>query len=60
MMTGDNWQNGHGDNSSKRMTGDNWQNGHGDNSQSWEIGLNYNRCSRRFVTKANMLHYEVG
>jgi hypothetical protein len=26
LVTGDNWQNDHGDNSHKKMTGDNWEN----------------------------------
>jgi hypothetical protein len=33
LVTGDNWQNGRGDNSHKKMTGDDSQNDHGDNSQ---------------------------
>jgi hypothetical protein len=32
LVTGDNWQYDHGDNSHKKMTGDNWQIDHGDNS----------------------------
>ncbi len=32
LVTGDNWQNDHGDNSHKKMTRDNWQNNHGNNS----------------------------
>jgi hypothetical protein len=38
LVTGDNWQFDHGDNSHKRTTGDNWQNNHGDDSQRWETG----------------------
>ena len=36
LVTGDKWQNDHGDASHKKMTGDNWQNDHGDNSQCRE------------------------
>ncbi len=32
LVTGDNWQYDHGDNSHKKMTGDNWQIDHGDDS----------------------------
>jgi hypothetical protein len=28
LVTGDNWQNDHGDNSHMKLTGDDWQNGH--------------------------------
>jgi hypothetical protein len=59
LVTGDNGQYDHGDNSHKRMTGDNWQNDHGDNSQSRETGLSCNRCSGRLEPKANLLIYEV-
>jgi hypothetical protein len=38
LMTGDNWQCDHGDNSHKKMTGDNWQNNHGDNSHKKMTG----------------------
>jgi hypothetical protein len=55
LVTGDNWQYDHGDNSHKRMTGDNWQNDHGDNSQCWKTGLSCTRCSGRLVPKANLL-----
>jgi hypothetical protein len=59
LVTGDIWQNDHGDNSSKKMTGCNWKNDHGDNSKCQEAGLSCNRCSRRLGPKANLLIYEV-
>jgi hypothetical protein len=59
LMTGDNWQYDHGDNSYKRMTGDNQQNDHGDDSQCRETGSCCNRCSGRLRPKANLLIYEV-
>ncbi len=52
QMTGDNWQNDHGDASHKKMTGDNWQNDHGDNTQGQETGSSCNRCSRKLGPKA--------
>jgi hypothetical protein len=52
LVTGDKWQNDHGDTSHKKMTGDNWQNDHGDNSQGRETGSSCNRCSRRLGPKA--------
>ncbi len=36
LVTGDNWQYDHGDNSHKKMTGDNWQNNHRDDSECRE------------------------
>ncbi len=41
LVTGDNWQNNHGDNSHNKMTGDNWQNDHGDNSHNKMTGDNW-------------------
>jgi hypothetical protein len=38
LVTGDNWQNNHGDYSHKKMTGDKLQNDHGDNSLFRETG----------------------
>jgi hypothetical protein len=32
LVTGDKWQNDHGDASYKKITGDDWQNDHGDGS----------------------------
>jgi hypothetical protein len=52
LMTGDKWQNDHGDTNHKKMTGDDWQNDHGDDSQGWETGSTCNRCSRRLGPKA--------
>jgi hypothetical protein len=52
LVTGDEWQNDHGDASHKKMTGDNLQNDHGDDSQGWETGSSCNRCSRRLGPKA--------
>jgi hypothetical protein len=52
LVTGDKWQNDHGDASHKKMTGDNWQNDLGDNSQGRETGSSCNRCSRRLGPKA--------
>ncbi len=52
LVTGDEWQNDHGDNSHKRMTGDIWQNDHGDNSQCRETGSYCDRCSGRLGPKA--------
>jgi hypothetical protein len=52
LVTGDKWQNDHGDASHKKMTGFNWQNDHGDDSQGWETGSSCNRCSRRLGPKA--------
>jgi hypothetical protein len=52
LVTGDKWQNDHGDASHKKMTGDNWQNDHEDNSQGRETGSSCNRCSRRLGPKA--------
>ncbi len=59
LVTGDNWQYDHGDNSHNRMTGDNWQNDHGDNSQCRGTGSCCDRCSGRLGLKANLLLYEV-
>jgi hypothetical protein len=59
LVTGDNWQYDHGDNSHKKMTEDNWQNNHGDNSQCRETASSCNRCSGRLGPKANLLIYEV-
>jgi hypothetical protein len=59
LVTGDNWQYDHIDNSHKRMTGDNWQNDHGDTSQCQGTGSCYNRCSGRLGLKAKLLMYEV-
>jgi hypothetical protein len=58
LVTGDNWQYDHGDDSHKRMTGDTWQNNHGDNSQCRETGSCCNRCSGRLGPKAKLLMYE--
>jgi hypothetical protein len=52
LVTGDKWQNDHGDTTHKKMTGDNWLNDHGDNSQGQETGSSCNRCSRRLGPKA--------
>jgi hypothetical protein len=53
LVTGDKWQNDHGDTSHKKMTGDNWHNDHGDDSQGRETGSSCNnRCSRRLTPKA--------
>jgi hypothetical protein len=41
LVTGDNWQNDHGDCSHKKMTGDNWQIEHGDNSHKKMTGDNW-------------------
>jgi hypothetical protein len=38
LVTGDYWQNDHGDNSHIKLTGDNWQNDHGDNSHKKMTG----------------------
>jgi hypothetical protein len=54
LVTGEEWQNDHGDTSHKKMTGDNWQNDHGDDSQGWETGLSCNRSSRRLGPKASI------
>jgi hypothetical protein len=51
-VTGDKWQNDHGDASHKKMTEDNWQNDHGDDSQGRETGSSCNRCSGRLAPKA--------
>ncbi len=59
LVTGENRQYDHGDNSHKRMVGDNWQNNHGDNSQCRETGLRCDRCCGRLGPKANLLIYEV-
>ncbi len=52
LVTGDKWQNDHGDTSHKMMTGDHWQNDHQDNSQGRKTGLSCDRCSRRLGPKA--------
>jgi hypothetical protein len=52
LVTGDKWQNDHGDTSHTKMTGDDWQNDHGDNSQGQETGLSCDRCSRRLGPNA--------
>jgi hypothetical protein len=52
LVSGDKWQNDHGDASHKRMTGDDWQNDHGDDNQGRETGSSYNRCSRRLGPKS--------
>jgi hypothetical protein len=52
LVTGDEWQNDHGDTSHKKTTGDNWQNDHRDDSQGWETGSSCNICSRRLGPKA--------
>ncbi len=36
LVTENDWQIGHGDNSYKRMTGDNWQNNNGEDNQCQE------------------------
>ena len=59
LVTGDNWQYDHGDDSHERITGVNWQNNHGDNSQCQETGSCCNRCSGRLGPKAKLLMYEV-
>jgi hypothetical protein len=59
LVTGDNWQYGHGDNNCKKMRGDNWQIDHGDNSQCQETGLSCDRCSGRLGSKTNLLIYEL-
>ncbi len=59
LVTGDDRQYDHGDDSHKRMTGDNWQNNHRDDSQCRETGSCCNRCSGRLGPKANLLIYEV-
>jgi hypothetical protein len=41
LVTGDNWQNDHGDCSHKKMTGDDWQIDHGDNSHKKMTGGNW-------------------
>jgi hypothetical protein len=41
LVTGDNWQNDHGDYSHKKMTGDDWQIEHGDNSHKKMTGDNW-------------------
>jgi hypothetical protein len=51
LVTGDKWQNDHGDTNHKKMTGDDWQNGHGDNSQGRETGSICNRCSEKIGTE---------
>jgi hypothetical protein len=38
LVTGDNWQDDHGDNRHKKMTGDDWHNDHGDNSHKKMTG----------------------
>jgi hypothetical protein len=55
LVTGDKWQNDHGDASHKKMTGDDWQNDHGDNSQGRETGSSCNKCSKRLKFKKNQL-----
>jgi hypothetical protein len=52
LVTGDKWQNDHGDTSHKKMTRDNWQNDHVDDSQGQETGSSCNKCSRRLGPKA--------
>jgi hypothetical protein len=52
LVTGDEWQDDHGDASHKKMTGDDWQNDHGDGSQGRETGSSCNRHSRRLGPKA--------
>jgi hypothetical protein len=59
LVTENNRQYDHGDNSHKKMTGDNWQNDHGDNSQGWETRSSCNICSGRLGPKTNLLIYEV-
>jgi hypothetical protein len=41
LVTGDNWQDNHGDNSCKKMTGDDWQYDHGDYSHKKMTGDNW-------------------
>jgi hypothetical protein len=41
LVTGDDWQYDHGDDSHKKMTGDNWQIDHGDNSHKRMTGDNW-------------------
>ncbi len=52
LVTGDKWQNAHGDTSHKKMTRHNWQNDHGDDSRGRETRSSGNRCSRRLGPKA--------
>jgi hypothetical protein len=52
LVTGDKWQNDHGDISHKKMTGVDWQNDRGDDSQGQETGSSCNRCSRRLGPKS--------
>jgi hypothetical protein len=41
LVTGDNWQYDHGDDSHKKMTGDDWHVDHGDNSHKRKTGDNW-------------------
>jgi hypothetical protein len=51
LVTGDEWQNDHGDTSHRKIMGDDWQNDHRGNSQGWEPGSSCNRCSIRLGPK---------
>ncbi len=46
LLTGDDWQYDHGDNSHKKMTGDDWQINHGDNSHKRMTGDNWQNNHR--------------